>query len=189
MTSAGQTEESSPLDKALDLGVFAPLGFALEFRRVVPELAEAGRRQVAFSRSLGQAALRTMARSAAAKKAATAPTAETAPKPQETKPVPEKPAAKKAPAKKAPAKKTPVKKVSAKKAAASKKPAAKKAPAKKAPAKKTPAATVPGYDKLTARQIIERSATATAAQRSWMLDRETSGKARKTVLKALERPE
>lgn len=47
----------------LDLAVYAPLGFALEFRRLVPELVDAGRRQVEFSRTLGRTALRTIARS------------------------------------------------------------------------------------------------------------------------------
>lgn len=58
-------EERNPFDRLLDVSVYAPLGFALEFRRLVPELAEAGRRQIEFSRSLGRAALRTMARSGA----------------------------------------------------------------------------------------------------------------------------
>lgn len=63
-------EERNPLDWVLDLSVYAPLGFALEFRRLVPELAEAGRRQIEFSRSLGRAALRTMAQSGATSAAA-----------------------------------------------------------------------------------------------------------------------
>lgn len=52
-----------PLDKALDLGIFAPLGLALEFHKVVPELAEAGRRQIAFSQSLGRAAIKAVLKS------------------------------------------------------------------------------------------------------------------------------
>lgn len=72
MTEARDGDRRHPFDKALDLGVFAPLGFALEFRRVVPELAEAGRKQVAFSRSLGKAALNTIARAAADRGAARA---------------------------------------------------------------------------------------------------------------------
>ena len=60
-----RTDDPNPLDLFLDLSVYAPLGFALEFRRLVPELAEAGRKQVDFSRSLGRAALRTLSRAGA----------------------------------------------------------------------------------------------------------------------------
>jgi hypothetical protein len=48
--------------RLLDVGVFAPLGFVLEYRSMVPKLSEAGRRQIAFTQSLGRAALRTIAR-------------------------------------------------------------------------------------------------------------------------------
>ena len=67
MTAGEASDEGtdrSPLERWFDVSVYAPLGFALEFRRLVPELAEAGRRQVEFSRSLGRAALRTMSRAA-----------------------------------------------------------------------------------------------------------------------------
>lgn len=190
VTSKEQTEERSPLDKALDLGVFAPLGFALEFRRVVPELAEAGRRQLAFSRSLGQAALRTMARSNQARdtaqKAPTAPPVKTPGAAANTPAAAAPSAAKKSVAKPA------AKKPAAKKATG-KKPAAKKAAVKKSAAKKAAAppatAAVSGYDEMTARQIIERARTASAPERRWMSDREAAGKARTTVLRALERSE
>lgn len=146
--ATGTTEgaERSPIERALDVGVYAPLGFALEFRRLVPELAEAGRQQVAFSRSLGKAALSTLGKAAAAR-TAEAPASAAAPQ-----------------------------------AGGVAKPAAVK-PAKK-PAKK-PTGVVEGYDGLTAREIIALSAAATAPQRAWMLDKEQSGKKRKTVLRAL----
>ncbi|MEM7092924.1 MAG: hypothetical protein AAF567_07970 [Actinomycetota bacterium] len=65
--SENPSEERSPVDRLLDVAVYAPLGLALDFRRVVPELAQAGRRQVAFSRSLGKAALSTIGKAAAAR--------------------------------------------------------------------------------------------------------------------------
>ena len=40
------TENKTPLDQALDLFVYAPLGFALEARELLPELIERGRNQV-----------------------------------------------------------------------------------------------------------------------------------------------
>lgn len=60
MNSGSKDQPSTPLDRLLDLGVYAPLGLALEFQRLFPELAEAGRKQVNFSRSLGKAALGTV---------------------------------------------------------------------------------------------------------------------------------
>lgn len=55
-----QETDRGPIARALDLGVFAPLGLALEFRTVIPELAEAGRRQIAFSQSLGRTAIKAI---------------------------------------------------------------------------------------------------------------------------------
>ncbi len=169
-TSASETERS-PIEKALDVGVYAPLGFALEFRRLVPELAEAGRQQVAFSRSLGKAALSTLGKAAAAQTRAAAPKATES-----------KPAAPKA-----------AKPTAAKPKPAAAKPKTSKPKTSKAakPAKKSSGATkqrsvVEGYDGLTAREVIALSTAATAPQRAWMLDREQAGKQRKTVLKALD---
>lgn len=55
------TEEKSPLDQLLDLVVYAPLGFALSAREVVPQLVARGREgaggQMAVARMLGQFAL------------------------------------------------------------------------------------------------------------------------------------
>lgn len=139
---ASENAARSPIERALDVGVYAPLGFALEFRRLVPELAEAGRQQVAFSRSLGKAALSTLGKAAAARGAEPA-SASTVAKPA---PTAERPAKEAAPA---------------------------------------PTGVVDGYDGLTAREIIALSAAASAPQRAWMLEREKSGKNRKTVVKAL----
>lgn len=51
-------EERNAVEQLADLVVFAPLGFALEARRLVPELAERGRRQVLFTRTVGKYAVR-----------------------------------------------------------------------------------------------------------------------------------
>lgn len=42
----GVTEPRNPVDQALDLFLYAPLGFLLEARRLVPELVERGHQQV-----------------------------------------------------------------------------------------------------------------------------------------------
>jgi len=59
------SESSSPLRRLLDAGLYAPLGFLLSSDEVVADLAAAGRKQVAFSRSLGRAALRGLTKPAA----------------------------------------------------------------------------------------------------------------------------
>lgn len=124
-TEAGDSKApKSPLDLALDIGVFAPLGFALEFRRILPELAEAGRRQLAFSQTLGRAALTSVARAASSQS----------------------------------------KQVSA-----------------RGPA---PTAAVPGYDDLTAREIVALLDEADDARVEWIASREADRKARVTVIRA-----
>jgi hypothetical protein len=48
----------SVAEQVADLVVFAPYGFALELRRLYPELAARGRRQVLFTRTVGKYAVR-----------------------------------------------------------------------------------------------------------------------------------
>jgi hypothetical protein len=40
------SERKSPLERAVDLFVFAPLGFVLEARRLLPDMVELGRQQI-----------------------------------------------------------------------------------------------------------------------------------------------
>jgi len=54
--------KKSALDRLLDAGVFAPLGYVLRRNEVRDDLAAAGRQQIAFARSLGRAALKNMNR-------------------------------------------------------------------------------------------------------------------------------
>jgi hypothetical protein len=51
------SQDRSPLDLLCDLFVYAPLGFAFEAPKLVPELATKGRDQVATARSVGQLVL------------------------------------------------------------------------------------------------------------------------------------
>lgn len=46
------------MEQAADVVFYAPVGFALEVRRLVPELAERGRRQVTFNWMVGRYAVR-----------------------------------------------------------------------------------------------------------------------------------
>lgn len=56
------TDEKSPADRALELFVFAPLGFALSARDLLPQLVERGRQQVTgqvnMARMVGQLAVK-----------------------------------------------------------------------------------------------------------------------------------
>lgn len=51
-------EQRSPVERVADVVVYAPLGLALEAGRVVPEMAERGRRQVTFNWMVGRYAMR-----------------------------------------------------------------------------------------------------------------------------------
>jgi hypothetical protein len=44
-------------ERLLDLAVYAPLGFALEFKKMYPDFAARGRRQIMFTKTLGKAAV------------------------------------------------------------------------------------------------------------------------------------
>lgn len=52
------TEEKRPVEQAVDLVVFAPIGFALEARRLLPTFVERGRQQVQMARMIGQFAVK-----------------------------------------------------------------------------------------------------------------------------------
>src|SRR4051812_5090614 len=55
-------DERNPIDLAADLLVYAPVGFAIAARELMPDLAERGRSyvdgQVALARAVGQVAVR-----------------------------------------------------------------------------------------------------------------------------------
>lgn len=57
----GVTDEKNPADRAIDLFLFAPLGFALSARELLPQLVERGRQQVTgqvtMARMIGQFAV------------------------------------------------------------------------------------------------------------------------------------
>ncbi|MEZ5180682.1 MAG: hypothetical protein R2702_02210 [Acidimicrobiales bacterium] len=51
--------DKKPLDHAVELAVFAPIGFALEARRLLPSFVERGRAQVNMAKVVGQFAVTT----------------------------------------------------------------------------------------------------------------------------------
>lgn len=56
--------DKSSIERLLDISVYAPLGLVLTRDEAIDELALTGRKQVAFCRSLGRAALKNLARGA-----------------------------------------------------------------------------------------------------------------------------
>ena len=51
------TEEKTPLEHAVEIAVLAPIGFALEARRLMPSFVERGRQQVNMAKMVGQFAV------------------------------------------------------------------------------------------------------------------------------------
>lgn len=58
------SERKTPIDRALDLFVYAPIGFVMNLEEVVPELVERGHQQVNMARMFGQFAVQTGAKEA-----------------------------------------------------------------------------------------------------------------------------
>jgi len=135
------SEKKDSAEELIDLLVYAPIGLALEYRTLLPELAERGRKQLGFARSVGKLALGGLAAQAdrsrrdGSASSSTAATDTGATKKSGAEPAAKKPGPKKTAAKKPAAKKRAVKKAAPKKPAA-KKPAAKNKTTKKAAAKK-----------------------------------------------------
>jgi hypothetical protein len=57
MADEPETDGGDPVEQLLDLFVYAPLGFVVDARRVVPELAERGRAQAGVARMVGEFAV------------------------------------------------------------------------------------------------------------------------------------
>src|SRR6476646_5786363 len=51
------TEHKNPIEQALDVFVFAPLGFLLSARQTIPELAEKGRQYASAAKMMGEFAI------------------------------------------------------------------------------------------------------------------------------------
>ncbi|MCU1355261.1 MAG: hypothetical protein JWM89_679 [Acidimicrobiales bacterium] len=52
------SDQKKPLDQAVELVVFAPIGFALEAKRLLPTFVERGRQQVQMAKMVGQFAVK-----------------------------------------------------------------------------------------------------------------------------------
>jgi len=192
---SGDDDDKTRLERLLEAGVYAPVGFLVTRSKTVPDLAKAGRKQIAFAQSLGRAALRTLARGARRDPGA-APGG-----PSERAPVPSSAAA--ASPRSAVDEDDVVEKSGAGTSEGSEHAESVARAEPPAPAgepvepkasvgtEESPdqveAAAIEGYDDLTAREIIELIKTGDAARSQWVHDRETAGKGRVTVLRAASR--
>jgi hypothetical protein len=61
------SDEKKPIEQAVDLALYAPIGFVLEARRLLPSFVERGRQQVTMAKMVGQFAV-THGQATAAKK-------------------------------------------------------------------------------------------------------------------------
>jgi hypothetical protein len=52
------TDDKRPVDQAVEIVLYAPLGFALEARRLLPTFVERGKQQVQMARMIGQFAVK-----------------------------------------------------------------------------------------------------------------------------------
>jgi hypothetical protein len=158
------TEPRSPVERTLDVFVFAPLGLALSARDVVPKLAEEGRqqveRQLRTARFVGEFAVRRLRRRADAALVelglAAAPRAPTA-----------------APARPGPAAHSPPAFVDNGQRGAGPR-----------PARRADAAglAIPGYDSLSASQVVQRLNGLSPAELDAVRAYEESARGRKTIL-------
>ena len=72
-------DQKSQVERLLDVAVYAPLGFLLTRDQAIADMATAGRKQIAFSRSLGRAALKGLSRGVQPSPASASPTPAKAP--------------------------------------------------------------------------------------------------------------
>jgi hypothetical protein len=156
-------DEKSPLERLVEAALFAPLGIAAMVREELPKLVERGHQEATMAKAMGQFAV-TMGRTELEKRLK-----QVAERPAQTRPAPA-PAAKPAPA---PAPATPP-------------------PAPPAPVAESNGSPVtvhdaqslaiPGYDSLSASQVVERLAGLNAEELEAVASYESAGRGRRTIL-------
>lgn len=52
------TDDKSPVEHAVEVAVYAPIGFALEVRKMIPTFVESGRQKVQMAKMIGQFAVK-----------------------------------------------------------------------------------------------------------------------------------
>ena len=158
------TERKSPMDRALDLFVYAPLGLVLNIEEVLPQLVERGHQQVNMARMFGQFAVQTGTKEARKRLEGLAERGRPAPEPVVARATPN------------PAR-----------AAEVTEPVA--APEGNGAGDTVPAAgdlAIPDYDSLSASQVVPRLDGLSADERDAVRRYEAAHRGRKTILSKLQ---
>jgi hypothetical protein len=173
---APMSDRKPPVDAALDALVYAPLGFVLEARGLMPKLVERGRNQVTMAKMVGQFAVQQGQVEA---------TKRLGPVQEQVREQVEsvladfglvaRPAPRSAPDAPATATSTPVE-------AASPAAAPAPAPAPAVPALDADELVIPDYDSLAASQVVPRLRALSASELEDVRAYEAAGRARKTIL-------
>lgn len=166
-----------PLDQAIDVLLYAPLGFALEARTLLPQMVDRGRQHVSMARTLGQFAVQqgqieANKRLERAHVQASSILSDLGLVPDEA--VPARSRAARPPAARTPAARTRADAV-----------AREPAPATPGPVADGPAVddlAVAGYDSLAASQVIPRLKGLSVAELEDVRAYEAAGRGRKTIL-------
>jgi hypothetical protein len=169
------TNDKSPVEHAVELFVYAPLGLALDARDLLPKLVERGRQQVTMARMIGQFAVQqgqteATKRLGKAGEQANAVLTELGVIPRPSAEPPAPPPRPSAPTGVAPAAPS----------AAATTPVAPAAPARPGPTASTLA--IADYDSLSASQVIPRLPGLSSDERRSVQDYESAHRGRKTIL-------
>jgi hypothetical protein len=194
-------DEKSPIDQALDLFVYAPLGFALSFREFSKQAAEKGRQQVQVAKMMGQFAAQMAGQQAEQKLSGARKQAEEVvgsflpgggrPSHVPAAPAP-KPAATTTAAKaehvqtSAPPSTAPVTAPADPSVRTTTPDVPRTPPASSTPAPGAATLAIPAYDTLSASQVVQRLAGLSADELEAVRAYETAGRARKTILNKVE---
>ena len=184
------SDHKNPIDQALDVFVYAPLGFLFSARETIPELAQKGRQYVAAARMMGEFALgqgreqaENVVRQAGDQAGQTLSIVGglTARRPPPSRPTP-------SPATSASSTPASVPDVSA-----VPEPPAAPAPAEasgggngRVPGPSVESLAIPGYDTLSASQVVQRLGGLSAHELEAVRAYEASGRNRKTILARVE---
>jgi hypothetical protein len=195
------SDEKTPIEQALDLFVYAPLGFALSFREFSKQAAEKGRQQVQVAKVMGQFAAQMAGQQAEQKlagarkqaeevvgaflpgggggrpssPAATSSSASTA-----TAPAPSEHVQTSAPASSAPVT------APADPSIRTSTPDVPRTPSGNGPVPSAASLAIPAYDTLSASQVVQRLAGLSADELEAVRAYEAAGRGRKTILNKVE---
>lgn len=185
------TEEKNPMEQALDLFVYAPLGLALSFRDELPKLIERGRTQVngqvqmakmmgQFATQAGQKEAEKLVRQASERAAEIIGDVLAGGPPSSSPSASQRPA----PATKAQAPAARTQAAADAERLASGNGKADAVPARPAPEADTLA--IPGYDTLSASQVVQRLAALAPDELEAIEDYERSNRNRRTILNRVD---